>query len=111
MEACVTQKDIEGYSAADVEFHAAFLGRCGNLRLVQMVENTRDHIARFRFIMLRHLGRLEESIEEHRRILAAFRARDAEMANREVKTHILASADLLKRLVGQHGESRVLGSI
>jgi DNA-binding GntR family transcriptional regulator len=99
LEECAPRGDVEGYSAADVEFHATFLRLCGNLRLVQMVENARDHIARFRFIMLRHPGRLQESLEEHRRIIAGFRDRDAEAANREVKRHILVAADLLKRLI------------
>lgn len=101
LEECVPRGDVEGYSAADVEFHASFLRLCGNLRLVQMVENARDHIARFRFIMLRHPGRLRESLEEHRRIITAFRDRDAEAANREVKRHILVAADLLKRLIAE----------
>jgi DNA-binding GntR family transcriptional regulator len=107
LEECVPRGDVEGYSAADVEFHATFLRLCGNLRLVQMVENTRDHIARFRFIMLRHPGRLQESIEEHRRIIAAFRARNADAANREVKHHILVSAELLKRIITQKEASGV----
>jgi len=110
MEECVPRGDAEGYSTADVEFHALFLRLCGNLRLVQMVENTRDHIARFRFIMLRHPGRLDESIEEHRRIVAGFRARDAEVANREVKNHILVSAELLKRIIGRKGAPGVKAS-
>ena len=108
MEECVPRKDAEGYSEADVEFHAAFLRLSGNPRLIQMVENARDHIARFRFIMLRHPGRLDESIEEHRRIIAAFRARDADAANWEVKNHIVVSARLLTRIVDQKGESSVL---
>jgi DNA-binding GntR family transcriptional regulator len=111
MEECVARQDVEGYAAADVEFHADFLRLCGNLRLVQLVENSRDHIARFRFIMLRHSGRLTESIEEHRRVVAAFRSRDTEAANREVTNHILVSAELLKRIVSQRGESSVLGGM
>ena len=90
----MARQDVEGYAAADVAFHTDFLRLCGNLRLVQLVENSRDHIARFRFIMLRHAGRLTESIEEHRRVVAAFRSRDAEAANREVTSHILVSAEL-----------------
>jgi len=111
MEACVVQSDVDGYSQADVAFHAAFLRLSGNLRLVQMVENARDHIARFRFIMLRHPGRLEESVAEHRRVVTAFQTRDAEAANREVKRHILVSAELLKRIVSQKGESSVLAGM
>ena len=51
----------------------------------------------------------QESVEEHRRIVAAFRARDAEAANREVKNHILVSAELLKRIIGQRGAPGVFG--
>ena len=101
MEECVPRDDAEGYSTVDVEFHALFLRLSGNLRLVQMVDNARDHIARFRFLMLRHPGRLQESIGEHRRIVAAFLARDAEAANREVKHHNLVAVELLKRIIGQ----------
>ena len=110
LEECVPRGDVDGYSAADVEFHALFPRLCGNLRLVQMVENTRDHIARFRFIMLRHPGRLQESLEEHRHIIAAFRTRDAEAANRAVKEHILVSAELLKCIIGQKGAPGVSAS-
>lgn len=101
MEGCARTGDVDGYSVADVEFHELFLRLSGNPRLVQMVANARDHIARFRFIMLRHSGRLEESVEEHRRILGTFMVRDADAANREVAQHILVSADLLKRIIAQ----------
>jgi DNA-binding GntR family transcriptional regulator len=101
MEGCTRAGDMDGYSVADVEFHALFLRLSGNPRLVQMVENARDHIARFRFIMLRHSGRLKESVEEHRRIVGAFMVRDADAASREVTQHILVSADLLKRIITQ----------
>ena len=105
MERCVAEKDIEGYSAADVEFHALFVRLSGNPRLIQMVENARDHINRFRFLMLRSPGRLEESMSEHRRVIAALANRDAEAADREIRTHIAVSAELLKRMLKHRGES------
>jgi DNA-binding FadR family transcriptional regulator len=57
--------------------------------------------------MLRHPGRLQESVEEHRRIVGAFMVRDADAANQEVKQHILVSADLLKQIVAQPTSSGV----
>lgn len=108
MEESVRRGDVQAYSEADVEFHDAFLRLSRNARLARMVGNARDHIARFRFIMLRHPGRLEESLQEHERIMDAFRRNDAETADREVRLHIQVSADLLKRIVSQENRSAVL---
>jgi len=58
--------------------------------------------------MLRTEKRLEASMAEHRRIVEAFRYRDAEAAEREVKIHILTSAELLKRIVKQGEQSDIL---
>jgi DNA-binding GntR family transcriptional regulator len=108
MADALARQDIPEYSKADILFHNLFLRLAHNDRLAGMVSNSQDHITRFRFIMLRTEKRLEASMAEHRRIVEAFRYRDAEAAEREVKIHILTSAELLKRIVKQGEQSDIL---
>jgi DNA-binding GntR family transcriptional regulator len=94
-------KDIESYSQADTEWHAALIDNCDNERLKQLARNSRDHIERFRFIMLRQPGRIEESFKEHRKVMESMRAGDAEAVENCMRTHVRISAELLKKIVSR----------
>lgn len=104
MEKLVAQMDVEGYSRADVEFHSTIVRLSGNERLIKMVDESRDHIARFRFIRLRKPDLLRGSLSDHRRIVSALRTLDADAVSREMKDHVVMGAEPLKQMVSQGGE-------
>lgn len=94
---------IEGHSAAlakrdpvlvaklNGEFHDIIIRKCANLKLIQMLHNLDDHLKRYRLLSISQGVRLEKSVPEHRKILAALRECDAEQAERAMRTHLTSA--------------------
>ena len=103
MARSLDEGNITRYMRLDADFHEAFIALSRNDMLIGMAGNVRDHIARFRTIMLRHPGRVQDSLAEHREVVSALLAHDPEAAERAVKRHITVAAELLKRIVAEGG--------
>jgi DNA-binding GntR family transcriptional regulator len=101
MEKYFQDTNLAKYIQADKEFHGSFIGSSENLLLLPMAENLSSLIERFRFMTLRFPKRVRESLNEHKRILTAFRNREPETAEKEVKNHLLLSLEYLKHIYGR----------
>jgi len=104
MEKYLQENNIVNYMHADKEFHGSFIHFSGNEILVPMAENLSSRIARFRFMTLRFPRRAKESLNEHKKILDALKAREPEVAEKEMKSHILVSSEYLKKIL-KEGDS------
>jgi DNA-binding GntR family transcriptional regulator len=80
------------------EFHEIFVAASGNDRLAAIDRNLVMQFQRFRLILAMH-GSIEGSARQHREIIAAFRDRDAELAESLVrKNAAYGKKRLLKEL-------------
>ena len=104
MEKYLQEDNIVKYIQADKEFHGSFIHFSGNEILVSMAENLSSRIARFRFMTLRFPRRAKESLNEHKKILDALKGHEPEVAEKEVKSHILTSSEYLKKIL-KEGDS------
>jgi DNA-binding FadR family transcriptional regulator len=77
------------FHAADVAFHRAVIRATGNVALGRMTEPVHRALAAARRPLARPEHRLERSLPEHRRILAAIAARDPEAARAAMREHLL----------------------
>jgi DNA-binding GntR family transcriptional regulator len=81
----------------------------GNRTSNQIVKGLRKTILLYRFQSLNLPGRFEASIKEHRELLAAFRDRDAQKAQKIMKNHLhkqpQALAALARRMEERTSES------
>ena len=73
-------------SRVDREFHQFILESAGNHRIVSIISHLNDVINRLRFALTPR--RYPESLQEHRRILQALKARDPEEAEVAMHAHI-----------------------
>jgi DNA-binding GntR family transcriptional regulator len=73
----------------NTEFHDLLYALSNSPRLIRMIDALRDHIYRYRQIILKDAGQAQTSNEDHRLILESIRTRDAEGAERLVREHIL----------------------
>ncbi len=80
------------------EFHEIFVRACGNEKLTKLVHNLVQQFQRFR-ISLHVAGKIEHSIEQHRAIVKAFEARDADLAERLVRENAEVGGKTLIREV------------
>jgi DNA-binding GntR family transcriptional regulator len=93
----------------NARFHQMLFETAESVTAQELVEQLRMRGERYTKMWSRGLGidRVQEAGEEHRRILDAVEAGDAETARREVETHVLHTRDRLVRLHSgnENGES------
>jgi len=80
--------DQESYMDCNHVYHTFVQEKAGNPVLSKMVSNLRDVILLHRYRQIYRPGRFSESMEEHRRLIEAFRARDGERAERLMRAHL-----------------------
>ncbi|MDP3937358.1 MAG: GntR family transcriptional regulator [Deltaproteobacteria bacterium] len=84
LEEYADRGDVRACLRVHNEFHEMFLRACGNEKLFKLVQSLVHQFQRFR-LSLSVTGKLKKSIEQHRAIVKAFEARDADLAERLVK--------------------------
>lgn len=80
--------NVGGFFAANAAFHELFVAASGNQTLEEMYRQLLGHMGRYRMRSLALRGTLKRSVGEHRAILRAVRAGDAERAARLLAEHI-----------------------
>jgi DNA-binding FadR family transcriptional regulator len=83
------------YHEADIAFHRAVISATGNKALGRMTEPIHRALADARRPLARPQYRLERSLPEHKRILAAIADRDAEEARAAMRDHLLTVEEYL----------------
>lgn len=86
------EDDVSEYSEKNLAFHQAIVRLSGNSQIMDLAGNVILHMRAIRAVSVRQEGRLETSRREHRLILAALEARDAEAAEARVREHALGLA-------------------
>jgi DNA-binding GntR family transcriptional regulator len=85
LETQVGQRDA--FFATNERFHIALLDIAGNRWAVQVVQDLRKMMKLNRHHSLFKQGRLEDSLAEHRALMQALSARDAETARQTMQAH------------------------
>lgn len=88
IESTAAEGDLMGFLLADRRFHLGLLQLAGNRRLVRLVEQLRDQTWLLGLKPLAEAGRLTISAAEHRGILDAMRAHDADLAEALMRAHL-----------------------
>ena len=93
------QREFQHYFDVDNRLHDAVAQMSGNGRLVRILDMLRNQSHAARYLSSRLPGRTDRSIEEHRAIIAALLARDAERATETMMTHLGGSRQAATRIV------------
>lgn len=88
IESAAEVGDLTGFLLADRRFHLRLLELAGNGRLVRLVEQLRDQTRLLGLKPLAATGDLEKSAREHRDVLDALQARDADRAEALMRKHL-----------------------
>lgn len=86
----------DDWEVAHASFHAALLDGCRSPRLLCMTESLRDASELYRRWSQPH-GRTRDVAREHREILEAALARDADLAVERLRAHFHRTAEILER--------------
>jgi DNA-binding GntR family transcriptional regulator len=95
LEATVSDRDA--FFAANERFHMRLLDIAGNRWRNQMVADLRKVMKLYRHHSLFKQGRLEASLKEHRKIMAALKSRNAALARQLMQQHLAHGKDAAAR--------------
>ena len=101
---CLDQGRFKDLPRINTEFHDLLYALSRSPKLIQMIHGLRDHIFRYRQIILQQEAMAVQSNDDHRRMLLAIRKRDAVAVERLVREHILRGRTVvLQEFDKQHG--------
>lgn len=84
----VEKDNLQGSIKKDVEFHDIIYRSSRNDKLIQIANNLREQVQRFRIIYIKDYGSARDLVKEHTEILEALTARDGEAARLSAEKHI-----------------------
>jgi DNA-binding GntR family transcriptional regulator len=92
------EKNSDKYLEINHVCHDFIRGMAKNQLLYELVRSLHDKILLYRSQQLNKEGRFDQSIEEHEELVAAFREKDAEMAEMAMKKHLKNQEEALVSL-------------
>lgn len=87
-DAAVKKNDITEIATTDVEFHEAIYKSTGNKRLIQILNNLREQMYRYRLEYIKDKQTRENLVAEHRCIIDALKERDNTKGREVMLNHI-----------------------
>jgi DNA-binding GntR family transcriptional regulator len=89
------KKQLKNLPEVNTQFHDLLYTLCRSPRLIAMIYALRDHIYRYRQIILKDERQARTSNEDHRLMLQHIRRRDAERVEQLVREHILRGQEMV----------------
>lgn len=96
MEFYAAKGDLESVAKLDTKFHEIIYRACKSRPLWQILLNFHDLAQRARSLSITTAGRIEKTLDEHRKIVQAFRDKDPEAAEKAMTAHVLGVINNLK---------------
>ncbi len=91
----------------NTEFHDLLYALSKSPKLIKMINQLRSQISRFRQIILKQEAYAVESNEDHIKMMAAIRNRDAKMVEQLVRDHIIKGKNaVLSQLIREEKEKK-----
>ena len=101
----MSKTDVAELAEADVRFHDIIFLSTGNTRLIQMLNNLREQMYRYRIEYLKDNSSHEQLLKEHNEILTCLKNKNAEKAKTAIREHIIGQVEAVSKMV-RNEESR-----
>lgn len=98
LELAAKENRIDAFFEANQEFHRRIQELTNNRWLLSVIQDLRKVLKLSRLHSLSLEGRLQQSLEEHRTIMAAFEVGDAEKAEKSMHDHLLYGREALAKM-------------
>jgi len=103
--------DVKTFFRVHNEFHELFIKAAGNIKLADLIGQLMMKFNRLRMASLSLPGRMEISVQEHRKIIQAFREQDGEKADKTVSKSAAFGGQVLIQSMAREEGRRVEGSV
>ena len=98
LEQSAREGKIDAFFEANQEFHRKIQELSGNRWLLSVIQDLRKVLKLSRLHSLSLEGRLQQSLDEHRLIMAAFENGNAEQAEKLMHDHLLSGREALAKM-------------
>lgn len=105
LETAAKEGGIEAFFEANQAFHRQIQELANNRWMLSVIQDLRKVLKRSRMHSLSLEGRLQQSLEEHRSIMAAFEAGDAVRAEKAMHDHLLSGREALAKMADVTGKA------
>ena len=102
MDSALASGDLQAWAEADENFHLMLVRMCGNRRLAEQVSTYWTQSHRVRLLTLKLRPKPTQSNRDHRAVVKAILAGDAEAAGAHHRQHRIRTGDLLVSLLDQY---------
>lgn len=99
MRRAVTQSDTALFSQCNAALHRELQRMAGNATADRILNTLKSHLVRLQYRVILLPGRPRSSLAEHRSIVAAVCAGDADAAERAMRKHLTSFMRLLKQAI------------
>ncbi len=111
LEKLADEGDVKTFFRVHNEFHELFIKASDNEKLLELISQLMMKFNRLRMASLSLPGRMEISVQEHRKIIEAFRKHDGDMADKLVSKTAAYGGQVLIQSLAQEQGRRVENSI
>ncbi len=87
--------DVKTFFRVHNEFHELFIRASGNQKLLELIQQLLQKFDRLRIASLSLPGRMEISVQEHKKIIEAFEQRDGDRADKLVRKNAAYGGQVL----------------
>jgi DNA-binding GntR family transcriptional regulator len=98
LESAARDGRIDAFFESNQEFHKRIQELSGNRWLLSVIQDLRKVLKLSRLHSLSLEGRLQQSLDEHRLIMAALQAGDATKAEKLMHDHLLSGREALAKI-------------
>ncbi len=100
-EACLKDMHAEKFIELDAQFHDVLHRAAKNKRLYALLQGLKDHMYRYRVIILRYHPKPSVAVEDHKKLVQGLEARKARQVERLIRNHMSRGEKLIKRKLQQ----------
>lgn len=100
------KENLQGSIKKDVEFHEIIYRSSRNEKLIQIVNNLREQVQRFRVIYLKDYVNPKELEKEHKDIIDAICSKNSDLSRRVAQNHIKSQQESIINAIKRSNLSR-----
>ena len=108
--AAVHEGDALRIAETDEQFHDVSYNSTGNTKLVQLLNNLREQMYRYRLEHIKDEKSRLSLLEEHQRMMTALRSRDVELAKKAAGEHIVNQENNVLRNLREQEDNGAAGT-
>ena len=108
--AAVHEGDALRIAETDEQFHDVIYNSTGNTKLVQLLNNLREQMYRYRLEHIKDEKSRLSLLEEHQRMMTALRSRDVELAKKAAGEHIVNQENNVLRNLREQEDNAAAGT-